>query len=102
LQAIRALGKKAGVTLNPGTPVEAVEPVIDIVDLILVLSVNAGFGGQAYSPYALEKIARLRALAGARPIDIEIDGGVTPDNAAQIARPGANVLGAGRAAQSAR
>ena len=86
LQAIRALGKKAGVTLNPGTPVETIEPVIDMVDLILVMSVNPGFGGQAFIPYAAEKIARLRALAGARPIDIEVDGGITPDNAAAVAQ----------------
>src|SRR5215468_9863984 len=82
LQAIRALGKKAGVTLNPGTPVETIEPVIDLVDLILVMSVNPGFGGQAFIPYAAEKIARLSALVGNRPIDIEVDGGITPDNAA--------------------
>src|SRR5215831_6291407 len=62
LQAIRALGKKAGVTLNPGTPGSAIEPVIDLVDLILVMSVNPGFGGQTFIPYAAEKIARLRAL----------------------------------------
>jgi ribulose-phosphate 3-epimerase len=97
LQAIRALGKKAGVTLNPGTPVETIEPVIDLVDLILVMSVNPGFGGQAFIASAVEKIARLRALAGSRPIDIEIDGGITPDNAAQVARAGANVLVAGSA-----
>jgi ribulose-phosphate 3-epimerase len=97
LQAIRALGKKAGVTLNPGTPVETIEPVIDLVDLILVMSVNPGFGGQAFIPYAVDKIARLRALAGARPIDIEVDGGITPDNAALVARAGANVLVAGSA-----
>jgi ribulose-phosphate 3-epimerase len=97
LQAIRALGKKAGVTLNPGTPMETIEPVIDLVDLVLVMSVNPGFGGQAFIPSAVEKIARLRALAGSRPIDIEIDGGITPDNAAQVARAGANVLVAGSA-----
>jgi ribulose-phosphate 3-epimerase len=97
LQAIRALGKKAGVTLNPGTPVETIEPVIDIVDLILVMSVNPGFGGQAFVPYAAEKIARLRALAGVRPIDIEVDGGITAENAASVARAGANVLVAGSA-----
>jgi ribulose-phosphate 3-epimerase len=97
LQAIRALGKKAGVTLNPGTPESTIEPVIDLVDLILVMSVNPGFGGQAYIPYAAEKIARLRALAGDRPIDIEVDGGVTPDTAAAVARAGANVLVAGSA-----
>src|SRR5207302_6992773 len=76
LQAIRALGKKAGVTLNPGTPIETIENVIDLVDLILIMSVNPGFGGQTFIPTALDKIARARALAGARPIDIEVDGGV--------------------------
>ena len=97
LQAIRALGKKAGVTLNPGTPVETIEPVIDLVDLVLVMSVNPGFGGQAFIPSAVEKISRLRALAGGRPIDLEIDGGVTPENAALVTRAGANVLVAGSA-----
>src|SRR5438067_361961 len=97
LQAIRALGKKAGVTLNPGTPVETIEPVIDLVDLILVMSVNPGFGGQSYISAATEKIARLAALAGARPIDIEVDGGITPEHAATVARAGANVLVAGSA-----
>jgi len=97
LQAIRALGKKAGVTLNPGTPESMVEPVIDLVDLILVMSVNPGFGGQKFVPGAIEKIARLRAMAAGRPIDIEVDGGVTPDNAGEIVRAGANVLVAGSA-----
>jgi ribulose-phosphate 3-epimerase len=97
LQAIRALGKKAGVTLNPGTSVDTIEPVIDLVDLILVMSVNPGFGGQAFIPFAAEKIARLRALVGARPIDIEVDGGITPDTAPMVARAGANVLVAGSA-----
>jgi ribulose-phosphate 3-epimerase len=97
LQAIRALGKKAGVTLNPGTPVETIEPVIDLVDLILVMSVNPGFGGQAFIPYAVEKVARLRALCGMRPIDIEVDGGITPETAPLVAQAGANVLVAGSA-----
>src|SRR5205085_3357963 len=97
LQAIRALGKRAGVTLNPATPVETLENVIDLVDLILVMSVNPGFGGQAFIPAALEKISRVRALAGARPIDIEVDGGITADNAEAAARAGANVLVAGSA-----
>jgi ribulose-phosphate 3-epimerase len=97
LQAIRALGKKVGVTLNPGTPVETIEPVIDLVDLILVMSVNPGFGGQAFIPYAVDKIARLRALAGGRPIDIEVDGGITPETAPLVARAGANALVAGSA-----
>jgi ribulose-phosphate 3-epimerase len=97
LQAIRALGKKAGVTLNPGTPVSTIEPVIDLVDLILVMSVNPGFGGQAFITGALERIARLRALVAGRPIDIEVDGGITPETAPQVAQAGANVLVAGSA-----
>ncbi len=97
LQAIRALGKKAGVTLNPGTPESTIEHVIDLVDLILVMSVNPGFGGQAYIPAAAEKVARLRALAGGRPIDIEVDGGITPETAPLVTRAGANVLVAGSA-----
>jgi ribulose-phosphate 3-epimerase len=97
LQAIRALGKKAGVTLNPGTPETTVEHVIDLVDLILVMSVNPGFGGQSFIPAAIEKVARLRAMAGGRPIDIEVDGGVTPETAPRVVRAGANVLVAGSA-----
>jgi ribulose-phosphate 3-epimerase len=97
LQAIRALGKKAGVTLNPGTPVSALENVIDLVDLVLVMSVNPGFGGQAFIPGALEKIAQVRALVAGRPIDIEVDGGVTPENTARVVGAGANVLVAGSA-----
>jgi ribulose-phosphate 3-epimerase len=97
LQAIRALGKKSGVTVNPGTPVESIEPVIDLVDLILVMSVNPGFGGQKFIRGAIEKLAKVRALAGGRPIDIEIDGGITPENAAEVARAGANALVAGSA-----
>jgi ribulose-phosphate 3-epimerase len=97
LQAIRALGKKAGVTLNPGTPVETIENVIDLVDLILVMSVNPGFGGQSFVAAAVEKIARLRAMAGARQIDIEVDGGITPETAPLVVRAGANVLVAGSA-----
>ena len=97
LQAIRALGKKAGVTLNPGTPERTIEPVIDLVDLLLVMSVNPGFGGQSFIPFAAEKISRLRALAAARPIDIEVDGGITADTAPIVAQAGANVLVAGSA-----
>jgi ribulose-phosphate 3-epimerase len=97
LQAIRNLGKKVGVTLNPGTHASAIEPVIDLVDLILVMSVNPGFGGQTFIPGALDKIRALRALAGSRPIDIEVDGGVTPANAAEIAAAGANAMVAGSA-----
>jgi len=97
LQAIRALGKRAGVTLNPGTPIETIEPVIDIVDLVLVMSVNPGFGGQSFIPFATEKLSRLRALAGTRPIDIEVDGGITPETAPVVVQAGANVLVAGSA-----
>jgi ribulose-phosphate 3-epimerase len=97
LQAIRALGKKVGVTLNPGTPENTIEPVIDLVDLILVMSVNPGFGGQAFIPNAVDKIRNLRAMAGGRPIDIEVDGGITPETAPLVAQAGANVLVAGSA-----
>jgi ribulose-phosphate 3-epimerase len=97
LQAVRALGKKAGVTLNPGTSESAIEHVIDLVDLILVMSVNPGFGGQAFIPDAVEKIRRLRAMAGTRPIDIEVDGGMTPETAPAVVAAGANVLVAGTA-----
>ena len=76
LQTIKALGKKAGVTLNPGTPISAIEYVIDMIDLVLIMSVNPGFGGQAFIPSALGKIGDLRAMTAGRPIDIEVDGGV--------------------------
>src|SRR6185437_8263054 len=89
LQAIRALGKKAGVTLNPATPVETLEYIIDIVDLVLVMSVNPGYGGQKFIPAAEEKIRRVAALIGGRPIDLEIDGGVTPENTELVTRAGA-------------
>jgi ribulose-phosphate 3-epimerase len=97
LQAIRALGKKAGVSINPGTPESVIEYVIDRLDLILLMTVNPGFGGQAFIPAVLEKIRRVKALVGARPIDIEVDGGVTPETAAAVAKAGANILVAGNA-----
>jgi ribulose-phosphate 3-epimerase len=97
LQAIRALGKKAGVTLNPATPVEAIEHVIDIVDLVLIMSVNPGYGGQKYIAGSEEKVRRVAALVGNRPIDIEIDGGITAENTALVTGAGANVLVAGSA-----
>jgi len=97
LQAIRALGKKAGVTLNPGTPVATLENVVDLVDLVLIMSVNPGFGGQAFIASQLDKIAAVRALAGGRPIDIEVDGGITPETAPRVVQAGANVLVAGSA-----
>src|SRR5258705_989459 len=95
LQTIRALGKKAGVTLNPGTPVETIEPVIDLVDLILVMSVNPGFGGQSFIPYAVEKVERLRALCGMRPHDIKVDGGLPPETAELVGSPTVTVIDAG-------
>jgi len=97
LQAIRAEGKRAGVAINPATPVSAIRHVIDIVDLVLVMSVNPGFGGQAFIPDALGKLAEARDLIGGRPVDLEVDGGVTPDNAYALAAVGANVLVAGTA-----
>ena len=83
--------------MNPGTPVSSVEHVIDLVDLILVMSVNPGFGGQKFIPAAVDKIRNLRAMAGGRPIDIEVDGGITPETAPEVVRAGANVLVAGSA-----
>lgn len=97
LQAIRAFGKKAGITLTPGTHESNLEHVLDLVDLVLVMSVNPGFGGQAFIPGALEKIRNIRAMIGGRPIDLEVDGGVTPQNAGQVAAAGANALVAGSA-----
>jgi ribulose-phosphate 3-epimerase len=95
LQAIRALGKKAGVVLNPATPESAVEYLLDELDLVLVMSVNPGFGGQAFLPGAIDKIRKLRAMAGARPIRIEVDGGVSAENAGRLVAAGADVLVAG-------
>ncbi len=97
LQAIRTLGKKVGVTLNPGTPVSTLENLIDLVDLVLVMSVNPGFGGQSFIKTQLDKISAVRAMVGARPIDIEVDGGVTAENTARVVQAGANVLVAGSA-----
>jgi len=97
LQAIRALGKKAGVTMNPGTPVSSIEHVVDLVDLVLIMSVNPGFGGQSFIPATIDKIAQVRALVSGRAVDIEVDGGVTKDNASQIVAAGANVLVSGSA-----
>ena len=97
LQAIRALGKKAGVSINPGTPESVIEYVLDRLDLILLMTVNPGFGGQAFIPAVVDKISRVKALVGNRPIDIEVDGGVTPETAGVVAKAGANVLVAGSA-----
>lgn len=98
LQAIKALGKRAGVSLNPSTPENAIDYVLDRLDLILLMSVNPGYGGQAFIPAVLEKIRRVKRMIGDRPIDIEVDGGVTPETAPQVVAAGANVLVAGTAA----
>lgn len=97
LQAIKALGKKAGVSLNPSTPENVIEYVLDRLDLVLLMTVNPGFGGQAFIPAVVEKVRRVKALIGDRPIDIEIDGGVTPETAPLVTKAGANVLVAGSA-----
>ena len=97
LQAIRALGKRAGVVLNPATPVSAIEHVIDSVDLILLMTVNPGFGGQAFIHSVVDKVRAVKALLGDRPVDIEIDGGITPETAPLVVAAGANALVAGSA-----
>jgi ribulose-phosphate 3-epimerase len=97
LQAIRALGKKAGVSLCPATPESAIEYVLDRLDLVLVMTVNPGFGGQSFLDSQLEKIRRIRSMIGERPIRLEVDGGVTRDNAAAVAAAGADTLVAGSA-----
>jgi ribulose-phosphate 3-epimerase len=95
LQTIRGLGKKAGIALNPATPVGVLAHVLDLIDLVLVMSVNPGFGGQAFIPDSIAKIRAVRDLIGERDILIEVDGGVAPDNAGAIADAGADVLVAG-------
>jgi ribulose-phosphate 3-epimerase len=97
LQAIRALGKKVGVALNPGTHAEAVADLLDMVDLVCVMTVNPGFGGQSFLHGQVPKIARLREMIGGRPVSIEVDGGVTVTTAPLVARAGADVLVAGSA-----
>jgi len=97
LQAIRDLGKKAGVSLNPHTPESVLEYVLDRLDLILIMTVNPGFGGQKFIHAMVEKTRKVKDMIGDRPIDIEIDGGVTPETAPLIAAAGANVLVAGSA-----
>ena len=97
LQLIRSLGKKAGVSLTPSTPPEAIAYVFDRIDLVLVMSVNPGFGGQQFIPAVVPKIARLKEMIGSRPIHIEVDGGVNKVTAALCAKAGADVLVAGNA-----
>ncbi len=97
LQHIRSLGKKAGVAINPATPESALEYVLDLADLILVMTVNPGFGGQSFIKGSVEKVARVKAMVGARPIRIEVDGGVSPETAPALIAAGADVLVAGSA-----
>jgi ribulose-phosphate 3-epimerase len=97
LQLIRALGKKAGVSITPATPTSAIEHVLDRLDLVLVMTVNPGFGGQAFIQAMADKIGRIRAMIGDRPIHLEVDGGITVETAAIVAKAGADVLVAGSA-----
>jgi ribulose-phosphate 3-epimerase len=97
LQAIKAQGKQAGIVLNPGTPAAMVEPLLDDLDLILLMTVNPGFGGQSFIHSVLPKIAQVRALIGERPISLEIDGGATVETAPLAAKAGADVFVAGSA-----
>ena len=97
LQVIKGLGKKAGVSLNPATPESAIAYVLDKIDLVLVMSVNPGFGGQSFIPAQVDKIRRIREMVGKRPIEIEVDGGITPDTARKCVEAGAGVLVAGTA-----
>ncbi|MET0301941.1 MAG: ribulose-phosphate 3-epimerase, partial [Methyloceanibacter sp.] len=95
LQLIKSLGKKAGVSITPSTHESAIEHVLDKIDLVLVMTVNPGFGGQAFLPSQIDKIAAIRKMIGARSIHIEVDGGITPETAARVAAAGANVMVAG-------
>ena len=95
LQAIRGLGKRAGIALNPGTPAAAVEPLLDAVDLVLCMTVNPGFGGQSFLGSTLETVARVAAMTAGRGIEIEVDGGITPETVAEAARAGATAFVAG-------
>ncbi len=97
LQAIKALGKKAGISLNPGTPESAIEYLLDQIDLVLVMTVNPGFGGQSFIPAMIEKIKKLRAMIGERPITLEVDGGITVETIQSAARAGADAFVAGSA-----
>jgi ribulose-phosphate 3-epimerase len=99
IQLIKSLGKKAGVALNPGTPADVLDNVLADIDLVLVMSVNPGFGGQKFIASQNAKIARIREMitASGRSIDLEVDGGITPDTAAGVIAAGANILVAGTA-----
>jgi ribulose-phosphate 3-epimerase len=95
LQMIRGLGKKAGVSLNPATPASAIEHVLDKIDLVLVMTVNPGFGGQAFIPAQLDKLRAIRKMIGARPIHLEVDGGINAATVSSVAEAGADVIVAG-------
>ncbi len=97
LQAIRGAGCKAGVALNPGTPAEAVAPLLDMIDMVCVMTVNPGFGGQKFIHSSVDKVRALRQMIGDREIHIEIDGGVDPATAPLVTAAGADVLVAGSA-----
>ena len=97
LQAIRALGKKAGISLNPGTPEHIIEYLLDQIDLILVMTVNPGFGGQSFIPAMVEKIKKIHAMIENRPITLEVDGGITAETIGSAASAGANAFVAGSA-----
>ncbi|MFC3164256.1 ribulose-phosphate 3-epimerase [Ciceribacter thiooxidans] len=97
LQTIRALGKKAGVSINPATPLSVLEHVLDDIDLLLIMSVNPGFGGQKFIPAMVEKIAQANLMIGDRPIMLQVDGGITATTAPLVTSAGANVLVAGSA-----
>lgn len=102
LQLIHSLGKRAGVTICPATPENVIEQVLDRLDLILVMTVNPGFGGQSFIRSQLEKIRRIRAMIGGRPIRLEVDGGINPETAALAVSAGADVLVAGSAVFSGK
>ncbi len=97
LQMVRSFGKRAGVSLNPSTPDSMLDYLLDQIDLVLIMTVNPGFGGQPFIPAMIHKIARVRELIGSRPIHLEVDGGLSPDNAGEVASHGADVLVAGSA-----
>ncbi len=94
-QSIREQGIRAGVSLNPGTPIERLEPLLDHVDLVLLMSVEPGYYGQKFLPAALERVRRLRSMIGERPIDIQVDGGINAGNIGELARMGATIIVAG-------
>ena len=105
VQQIRELGVKPGVTLNPATPAESLEEILPYVDLVLVMSVNPGFGGQSYIPTSTAKIAKIRRMLDERGlghVELQVDGGVAPDTAAEVARAGASVVVAGSAVYNAK